>query len=210
MTDKNSISETPVGDESSLVTPRKPAEPSGGEARHQPPTASSANGTPTVVSSSAPTPSDKTSPPTTELVGEDFLVRAKAFGLDVMIMVIPVLIGSAILNWLLSAMFGSQSEVVAKADMVIPQTLWMMYFATCNSSPWQATLGKRFLGLKVVDENGGRITQQRAIGRYAGFALTVGLGALAVLFTKRKQAVHDMLAHTLVIKVDDSGPNRTK
>ena len=49
MTDKNSISETPVGDESSLVTPRKPAEPSGGEARHQPPTASSANGTPTVV-----------------------------------------------------------------------------------------------------------------------------------------------------------------
>jgi uncharacterized RDD family membrane protein YckC len=213
MTHTNSIRETPIGADSSQETPPKPIEPADGEARHQsavPTTAPSANGTPTAVSSSSLTPGDKTSPPTTELMGEGFLVRAKAFGLDVMIMLIPVTIGSAILSWLLSAMFGSQSEVVARADYVIPQALWMTYFAMCNSSPWQATLGKRFLGLKVVDENGGRITQQRAIGRYAGFALTLGLGALAVLFTKRKQALHDILAHTLVIKVDDSGRNGTR
>jgi len=204
MTDNNSIRESPVGDESSLELPRKPIEPA------MPTTAPAANRTPTAVSSSSMTPSAKTSPPTTELVGEDFLVRAKALGLDVMIMVIPVTIGSTILSWLLSAMFGSQSEVVARADFVIPQALWMTYFATCNSSPWQATLGKRFLGLKVVDETGGRITQQRAIGRYAGFALTLGLGALMVLFTKRRQAFHDILAHTLVIKVDDSDRNGTR
>ena len=204
---------TPVGNESSQETQRKPTEPASGEARHQPEvptTAPSTNGTTTAVLSSSLTPSDKTSSPTTELVGEGFLVRAKAFGIDVLVMLIPVTIASVMLTWLLSAMFGSTSEVVERADMAIPQALWVTYFAMCHSSPWQATLGKRFLGLNVVDDNGGRITHQRAIGRYAGFALTLGLGALAVLFTKRKQAVHDLLAHTLVIKADDNGRNSTK
>ena len=72
-----------------------------------------------------------------------------------------------------------------------------------ESSSWQATLGKRAFGLRVVDETGQRIRFGRATGRYFGkivseFLLFVGY--LVVAFSKKKQGLHDMMANTLVIQ----------
>ncbi|HTV83811.1 MAG TPA: RDD family protein [Dyella sp.] len=77
-----------------------------------------------------------------------------------------------------------------------------LYFAVCESSSWQATIGKLALGMRVTDLNGGRISFARALGRYGGklissFMLCVGF--LLVAFTQRKQGLHDMLANTLVV-----------
>lgn len=71
------------------------------------------------------------------------------------------------------------------------------------SSAKQATLGKMALGLKVTDLYGQRITLGRAFGREFGKILSGAIlliGYIMAGFTEKKQALHDMLASTLVLK----------
>ncbi len=78
-----------------------------------------------------------------------------------------------------------------------------LYEALLLSSPWQATLGKKALGLKVTDEFGNRITFLRATGRHFAkylSAITLCIGFIMAGFTERKRALHDMIAGTLVMK----------
>lgn len=85
---------------------------------------------------------------------------------------------------------------------IVIQWLW---FTLAESSKWQASLGKKLLGLKVTDENGNRISFGRANGRYWGKALsfiTFFIGFLMVAFTKKKQGLHDVIAGTLVVRVN--------
>jgi uncharacterized RDD family membrane protein YckC len=77
-----------------------------------------------------------------------------------------------------------------------------LYFALCESSAWQATVGKLALGIRVTDLHGARISFLRAVGRYAAKFLSVIIvfvGFLMVAFTRRKQGLHDMVANTLVL-----------
>lgn len=78
-----------------------------------------------------------------------------------------------------------------------------LYFAVLESSPWQGTLGKIRLDLRVTDLAGRRIGFGRALGRYFSkwlSALIVGIGFLMVGWTRRKQGLHDMMAGTLVVQ----------
>jgi uncharacterized RDD family membrane protein YckC len=77
-----------------------------------------------------------------------------------------------------------------------------LYFALFHASKKQATLGMRVLSLKVTDYEGKRISFARALGRYvASFvtAFTCGVGYLMIVFTRRKQALHDMISETYII-----------
>jgi uncharacterized RDD family membrane protein YckC len=77
-----------------------------------------------------------------------------------------------------------------------------LYTALLQSSTRQATVGKMALGLVVTDQAGERITFARASGRYfAGIlnSLTLGIGYLMVIWTARKQALHDKIAGTVVV-----------
>jgi uncharacterized RDD family membrane protein YckC len=78
-----------------------------------------------------------------------------------------------------------------------------LYEALLTSSSWQATVGKKALGIIVTDENGGRISFLRATGRHfakmlSGMLLFVGY--FIQPFTPKRQALHDILAGTLVLK----------
>ncbi len=78
-----------------------------------------------------------------------------------------------------------------------------LYFSLQESSSAQATVGKRLLKLKVTDLSGNRISFGHATGRYFGKILsgiTLGFGFMMAGFTEYKQALHDMLAGTLVVK----------
>ncbi|HVA18434.1 MAG TPA: RDD family protein [Candidatus Dormibacteraeota bacterium] len=78
-----------------------------------------------------------------------------------------------------------------------------LYFALMESSPWQATLGKKALGLEVTDLDGRRISFPRATGRYFGKIVSsfiLMIGYIMAGFTERKQALHDMMAGCLVIR----------
>ncbi len=86
---------------------------------------------------------------------------------------------------------------------VLIQVIAWVYEAYMLSSERQATVGKIALGLKVTDVNGQRISFARATGRHFAKILSgmiLGIGFLMAAFTERKQALHDMLANTLVVK----------
>ncbi len=78
-----------------------------------------------------------------------------------------------------------------------------LYFAGCESSRWQATPGKKLLGLAVTDMAGKRISFARASGRHFGKIvsfLTLLMGFVMIGFTEKKQGLHDMIAGCLVVK----------
>lgn len=67
----------------------------------------------------------------------------------------------------------------------------------------QGTLGKKWLGLKVTDEKGARLSPGRSIWRNVAkivSVLTLGLGYFIGFFNLRQQCLHDKIAGTLVIK----------
>jgi uncharacterized RDD family membrane protein YckC len=75
------------------------------------------------------------------------------------------------------------------------------YFAGMESSSYQATLGKKVLGMVVTDLAGNRISLPRAIGRYFAkivSAVILCIGFIMIAFTEKKQGLHDILAGTLV------------
>jgi uncharacterized RDD family membrane protein YckC len=88
--------------------------------------------------------------------------------------------------------------VVLAAGVIVS---WL-YSALLQSSSRQATVGKIALGLVITDEAGNRISFARASGRYfAGIlnVLTLGIGYLMVIWTPKKQALHDRIAGTVVV-----------
>lgn len=88
--------------------------------------------------------------------------------------------------------------------LVFPISLagaWL-YSALMESSSRQATLGKLALGIKVSDLNGQRIGFGRATGRHFGkliSSITLCIGYVMAGFTRRRQALHDKIAGTLVV-----------
>ncbi|MBF0555264.1 MAG: tetratricopeptide repeat protein [Nitrospirae bacterium] len=80
-----------------------------------------------------------------------------------------------------------------------------MYFVALESSAWQATIGKRLTGLIVTDLKGHRLSVKHAIGRLFSiiivFSLAIGtFSFITIIFTKKKQAIHDIIASTQVIR----------
>lgn len=86
--------------------------------------------------------------------------------------------------------------------VVLFASQWL-YYALMESSGKQGTLGKMVLKLKVTDMNGNRITFGRASGRYFAkwiSSMTMLIGYIMAGFTEKKQALHDFIAATVVLK----------
>jgi uncharacterized RDD family membrane protein YckC len=118
-----------------------------------------------------------------------FWNRAVALLIDLVLLAI---IG-AIINWIFQEWVAS----------IVTALLGWGYFAGMESSERQATIGKGAMGIYVTDIDGNRISFLRATGRYfakylSGFILLIGY--IMAAFTARKQALHDILAGTLVLK----------
>lgn len=78
-----------------------------------------------------------------------------------------------------------------------------LYGAGLESSRSQATIGKRWMGIKVTDARGERLSFLRATGRYAAkylSALPCFLGFIMALFSSRGLTWHDRLADTRVVR----------
>lgn len=79
-----------------------------------------------------------------------------------------------------------------------------LYHALMESSEWQATVGKKVLGLVVTDMAGQRVSFARSTGRHFGKIITnmvpFLVGYIMAGFTAKKQALHDMLAGCLVLR----------
>lgn len=78
-----------------------------------------------------------------------------------------------------------------------------LYEALLTASKKQATVGKMVFRIKVTDLNGKRISIPRAFGRHFAkyiSGMTLMIGYLMQPFTERRQALHDMIAGTLVVR----------
>jgi uncharacterized RDD family membrane protein YckC len=78
-----------------------------------------------------------------------------------------------------------------------------VYYTLFESSSIQATPGKVLLGLKVSDTSGRRISIPKAYKRYWGKLLSgliLGIGFMMAGWTLQKQALHDKMAETMVIR----------
>ena len=87
-------------------------------------------------------------------------------------------------------------------SMVVGGLIGWLYFTLFESSVLQATPGKLIFGARVTDLGGRRITFGRANARYWGKfldVLTLAIGYLMAGWTRKKQALHDKLAETVVV-----------
>ena len=85
---------------------------------------------------------------------------------------------------------------------LVSASLAWAYFALFESSPMQGTVGKYALGIYVTDVHGDPIGFWRATARYWLKPLSSAslmAGWIMAAFTRRKQALHDLLAGTLVL-----------
>jgi uncharacterized RDD family membrane protein YckC len=82
--------------------------------------------------------------------------------------------------------------------------LQWLYFAGMESSERQATFGKSVMSLRVTNAEGQRISFGHATGRFFAKIVSgmvpLGIGYIMAGFTERKQALHDLIAGTLVFR----------
>ncbi len=109
----------------------------------------------------------------------------------------------SIINILVSFVLGlilgrAGSQIGSLAGILIA---WL-YYAYQESSDKQATLGKQAMGIVVTDLEGKRIDFIKATIRYFSkiiSSLILLIGYIMAAFTERKQALHDIIAGTLVV-----------
>lgn len=81
----------------------------------------------------------------------------------------------------------------------------LIYWILMERSRYQGSIGKMCMGVRVINSNGGRVTLPNAIGRnlakILSFIPLLG-GFLAAAFTKKKQALHDILADCFVVRTN--------
>jgi uncharacterized RDD family membrane protein YckC len=79
-----------------------------------------------------------------------------------------------------------------------------LYFAGMESSARQATFGKAAMSLRVTDLKGQPLTFGHATGRFfakiVSGMIPLAIGYIMAGFTEKKQALHDMIASTLVLR----------
>jgi uncharacterized RDD family membrane protein YckC len=157
-----------------------------------------------------------------------FWLRVPAAIIDLIILAIPLAVAVSYLSvamgsWraFLSLHPGqSPQEVVAAFGRTYLFAIlcffiisgWL-YFALFESSSWQGTLGKKFIGLSVTDLHGNRVTFARASGRFFGGrflahapfigSLYTAVDCICAGLTSRKQAVHDVLSGCLVLRKNE-------
>jgi uncharacterized RDD family membrane protein YckC len=116
----------------------------------------------------------------------------------------------SVIFWLLVLVLGG---IAGDGGVISAYTLgaivWLVYYAAMESSSHQATVGKMALGIQVIDLEGNRISFGRALGRNLAkilSALIFYIGFIMAAFTAKKQALHDMIANTLVVKKGSTTP----
>ena len=136
-----------------------------------------------------------------------FWIRVCAAIIDtliIMVITLPLLV--SIYGW---KYLDSNKMIVGPADFLISwvfPSVAVIWFWTQK----QATPGKAVLSLRVLDaESGKNLSIGQSIGRYLRYFVSViplGLGLLWVGLDSRKQGWHDKLAHTVVVRAKNRGP----
>lgn len=144
--------------------------------------------------------------PTGEVKYAGFWIRWVAVLLDGFIFVILIYL-NVLLQLILSGFIHEKNSSIFYLVGYLPIPIMVVYYIFMTNK-YQATLGKMALGLKVVAEDGqraelGKIVLRETVGKILS-AITLGIGYIMAGFTQKKQALHDMVAGTVVVYKDPS------
>ena len=120
-----------------------------------------------------------------------------------LVLFIPLFILSVLGAVIVAPILALFGVALAPSFMLLLVFAHWIYFATMESGTRGATYGKRLMGLRVVDDRGRKLSFARASLRYVAklaSAAPLMIGFVMALFTARKQALHDLIAETLVVK----------
>ena len=117
-------------------------------------------------------------------------------------------LASGIIGYVLS-MLPTSSEMAAANLMKVGYGIQVLgvltYYAAMQGGPWQATIGKKVLGLRVVRSDGTPVSYGRSIGRYFAYfvsTVTFLIGFIMAGMMPEKQALHDLIVDTRVISIE--------
>jgi uncharacterized RDD family membrane protein YckC len=148
-----------------------------------------------------------------------FWLRFVAYVIDALILgvagfALGVVFGLAAAG--IDAATGSSSSTRGTASSLASLLSWgigvvggWLYYSLQESSARQATIGKAAIGIRVTDLEGRRISFGRATARYFSKILSgliCAIGYIMAGFTDRKQALHDLIASTLVVRTRPEYP----
>jgi uncharacterized RDD family membrane protein YckC len=132
-----------------------------------------------------------------------FGARFAAFLIDGAVVAVGVTVISVIM--MLFFIFGGGKNVLALWAFIVvfAAVLTMIYRVALESSGLKGTVGKRVMGLIMVDRRGRKVSLLRATWRFVVEVFSTVLlliGYLVALTNSRRQTLHDLAAGTLVIR----------
>ena len=143
--------------------------------------------------------------PTLRFAG--FWIRFAAYIIDAVL----VQIGAYALGALVGAIMA-QAVLISDQAMELTNVqiasgavglIWaFVYYLVSQAGRWQATPGKRLLGLRIIRTDGQRVGVGLALGRYLSYivsALILSIGFLMIGWTDQKKGLHDMMCGTRVV-----------
>jgi uncharacterized RDD family membrane protein YckC len=133
-----------------------------------------------------------------------FWPRAFAFAIDGL----AVVLICALLRGLLQVPLASSAARQEFFWLVV--LVLLIYKAAMETSPRQASLGKLAFDLRVTSLGGERISFLRALARNVALPLSAVIlcaGFMMAAFTARRQALHDLIAGTLVVRSPHLAPH---
>ncbi len=141
-----------------------------------------------------------------------FWIRFVASFIDGIILLILIILLASISFVIFGAALGEGAGVgMFLLVLILASIATILYKPIMEASEYQGTVGKYALGMKVVDQNGQRITMTSSFLRTIlyiigaqGFLLC--LGVVMIGFTEYKQGLHDILANTYVVTTHWEGP----
>jgi uncharacterized RDD family membrane protein YckC len=131
-----------------------------------------------------------------------FWIRLVAYIIDAIL--ISIVMGVVAVALGVNFMNAQNLEQYDPTFNLVSLVIGWLYFALMESSERGATVGKMAMGLRVVTNEGQRLSFLNATGRYFAkiiSAMILCIGFIMIGFTERKRGLHDMIASTLVIKV---------
>lgn len=133
---------------------------------------------------------------------------AANFGMRAVALIVDLTAGSVALSFvfillgLLQLATNASNATIGALALISLVAWWPLYFVSFWSRSGR-TLGYRVAGLQLVKSDGSMPTFATALVRFMGASLTVSslfVGYLCILWDRRKQAVHDKFAGTMVVK----------
>jgi len=170
------------------------------------------------AASAPPPPIAVGAPVSAPLPYAGFWERVAAYFIDGLILGVPfgIVVLALIFTFGGFGMMLHRAPVDAGAAFIAPMFLMFflgmlffvllqwLYFAGLESSERQATIGKSVMSLRVTNLEGKRLSFGHAAGRFFAKIVSgmvpLAIGYIMAALTEKKQALHDLIAGTLVLK----------